>query len=113
MNANQKLNKLTEDVVKVVKNVANEKVHKIYLYGSYARGDFDGESDIDIMVILDCKKNDVQSFRRRMCYYASRLGLEYDIEVSILMRDKENFYNNQDIMPFYQNIINEGIEIYG
>lgn len=113
MNDTVKLNRITEEVINAVKNVASEKVYKIYLYGSYARGDFDEESDIDIMVILDCPKTDVQSFRKRMCYYASRLGLEHDIEVSILMRDKDNFYNNQDIMPFYQNIIKEGIEIYG
>lgn len=66
MNENYQIEEITKEVVAAVKNVAAKDIYKIYLYGSYARGDFDSESDIDIMVILDCSKNDVQSFRKRM-----------------------------------------------
>ena len=30
-----------------------DKLDKVILYGSYARGDYDDESDIDIMVLAD------------------------------------------------------------
>lgn len=44
--------KITNDVMRCLfeKNL-NEEIKGIYLYGSYARGDFDFESDIDILVI--------------------------------------------------------------
>lgn len=29
------------------------KIYKIVLYGSYARGDFDTESDVNIIILLD------------------------------------------------------------
>lgn len=33
--------------------------------------------------------------------------------LSVMLRDKEYFYENQAILPFYQNIMKEGIELYG
>lgn len=108
-----KINELAEAVVESACNVTENRIYKIYLYGSYARGDFDNESDVDIMLVLDCDKNDIDKYRKRMCRYASRLSMQYDKEISILIRDKDDFYNNQDIVPFYHNVIKEGIVLYG
>lgn len=30
-------------------------IQDAYIYGSYARGDFDSESDVDILIIADLK----------------------------------------------------------
>ena len=35
----------------------DKQVHQVYLFGSYARGDADENSDIDLMVDLDYSKN--------------------------------------------------------
>lgn len=32
-----------------------KRLNKIILYGSYARGDYTDESDIDIMIVLNCE----------------------------------------------------------
>lgn len=106
------LEKLKDSIIDVAKELASDNLYRIYLYGSYARGDFDEESDVDIMIILDCGKESVEKYRKRMCHYASLMGLEFDKEISILMRDKETFYNN-NISAFYNNIIQEGIVLYG
>lgn len=46
------LDKITKDVIeKIFKYKLNEEVKGIYLYGSYSRGDFEFNSDIDILVI--------------------------------------------------------------
>ncbi len=41
-----------EDIVKIVKPLA-EKYHikEVYIFGSYARGEADGESDVDVLAI--------------------------------------------------------------
>lgn len=39
--------------------------------------------------------------------------MEFDREVSLIMRDKETFDNNQETSPFFKNIIREGVVLYG
>lgn len=104
---------VTKEVIDQVLELLSDDVYKIYLYGSYARGDFTFESDVDIMIILNCDKETVKSYRKQISILASRIGLKNDIEVSLLLRDKESFEKGQDILPFYRNVANEGVEIYG
>lgn len=107
------MEKLSHRVVEVAKKLAENELYRVYLYGSYARGDFDDESDIDIIIIIDCEKEQIENYRKRMCHYASLMGLEFDREVSLIMRDKDTFYNNQETSSFFKNIISEGVVLYG
>lgn len=109
----QELHAIVKSIVSSITDLVPSKVYKIILYGSYARGDFTEESDIDIMVILDCTKEETLSYPKAIIRLADDIGLEYDIMLSVMLRDKEYFYENQAILPFYQNIMKEGIELYG
>ncbi len=90
-----------------------DKMDRVLLYGSYARGDYTDDSDIDIMIILNCPKEEVSSYRRKTSQMASRIGLEYDVLVSIILRDKETFDLRKEELPFYQNVVKDGIKLYG
>lgn len=113
MCTNQELQMITKDVVDAVVESFKEKINKIVLYGSYARGDFTSESDVDIMIVLNCTKEEVSQYRKQINKFASRIGLEHDIMVSILLRDKQTFMDYQDDLPFYKNVTNEGVKLYG
>lgn len=89
------------------------EVEKIILYGSYARGDNTSESDIDIMVVLETTEENLKKYRRRFNLISSDLGMKYDVLLSVLIRDRENFEKRAQYIPFYKNVINEGIEWYG
>lgn len=109
----QELQTVTENVVSSVLNIVSDKIYKIILYGSYARGDFTQESDVDIMVILDCSKEEVLSYRKQISKMASRIGLEHDLMLSVLLRDKESYLSGQEFLPFYRNVDREGVSLYG
>lgn len=100
---------ITDSVLKLLA----DKTDQIVLYGSYARGDYTPESDVDIMIISNCTKDELRIYRKQVNIIASRIGLEYDIMISILLRDKETYEFNRRILPFYQNVEKEGIKLYG
>ena len=53
-NKNFKMILKSEDIKKIVKAYFQDKpVHKVWLFGSYARGDADEDSDVDVLVDID------------------------------------------------------------
>ena len=103
------LNEITNRVVEVVSDSLGSKLDRVILYGSYARGDFDGESDIDILVLANIPKEDADKLDMQLTRFTSRLGLENDIVVSLFVKDSETFYKFLPADPFYQNVIKDGV----
>lgn len=95
------------------KRLYGDRLDRIILYGSYARGDNTEESDIDIMIILNCDEREIKMLRNLTAEMASDISLEEDVFLSVSLRDKKHFENNLSCLPFYQNIEREGIAVYG
>lgn len=83
------LNQIANEVKQNMQNVFGNKLHQIILYGSYARGDFDNESDIDMMVLADMLENELQNYRKQVNRVASKIGLNHDIMITITLKDKQ------------------------
>jgi predicted nucleotidyltransferase len=107
------LQTVTSEVLTETKNILKDDLYKVILYGSYARGNFDSESDIDILIILNGNMDGVRKYRKQVSHAASRIGLKNDVEVSLLLRDRETVEKGIRVLPFYKNIMDEGVEIYG
>ena len=84
-------------------------VKEAYLYGSYARGDFYPESDIDILITADLPPEDISKFRRQVALITSELSLKNDVTVSVTVKPDEQFKRFSEAMPFYKNVKTEGI----
>ena len=50
-----------EQYVEAVKKIYGSHVRQIILYGSYARGDFRQDSDIDIMILVGMSDLDLKA----------------------------------------------------
>jgi predicted nucleotidyltransferase len=103
------LNEITDKVVKAAKESLGEKLDKVILYGSYARGDFTDESDIDIMVIADISIKELQIIEKELCHIGWELGFENDLIVAVFLKDSETFYKFLPAEPFYQNVMRDGV----
>ena len=112
MCAKVELNKVTREVVEAALEVMSDDLYKIILYGSYARGDNTVESDIDIMILLDCSKEKVQEYRGLFLDESSKIGLENDVMVSVLLRERADYIEKVSWYPFYKNIEREGVLLY-
>ena len=84
-------------------------VRDVYLYGSYARGDYNDESDIDILATVDMDAPELPAFRRRVAEMSSALSLECDTTVSVTVKPFDQFVRYSSILPYYRNVLKEGI----
>jgi len=106
------LNEITERVCAAAKETLGEKLEKVVLFGSYARGDYDEESDIDIMVLADIHPEDANKERGKIHDSTGDLGLEYDVVVSLHMVCSAVFHRFVGVTPFYKNVVKDGVELY-
>lgn len=105
------LNSILDRVASAARDIFGEKLQSILLYGSYARGDFDDESDIDVMILLNVPREQLSSYRMDMARLSSDLGLQYDVVVSLHLQEYDLFRAYQDTLPFYRNVWKEGVQI--
>ena len=109
---NKKAVKIIKDIKEICGLLFGDKLQDIYLYGSYARGDYDEESDIDILLTLNLTDKQIMKYKKTVRHISSELSLKYDIMVSITMDPIKTFYKYTEFIPFYKNVLNEGIN-YG
>lgn len=95
------------------KAVFGAAMGEAFLYGSYARGDFTVESDIDILLIVNRTGDYIASQRKKMAEITSNLSLQYDITVSITVKSAQQFDAHRHVLPFYKNVLKEGIRYAG
>jgi predicted nucleotidyltransferase len=106
------LDEITGRVCAAAKEVLGGKLEKVLLFGSYARGDYDDESDIDIFVLADIPQEAVDDIRDKIRDAMGYLDLEYDAVICLHMGCHAIFYQCLDFLPYYMNIQKEGVVLY-
>lgn len=102
MNDNAK--KGIDEFVKRIKSKYKNKVKKIILYGSYARGDYREESDVDFLIVGDLNLDDVVDI-------ITDILLKYGILISVVIEKEKDFKEHIDY-SFHKEVLKEGIELY-
>ena len=103
---------IMDKYVMIMKEIYGEHLRKVILYGSYARGDFREDSDVDVMILVDLSDEEIRT--RRKLLSDATFDFSYDDEVEIMPIVKNfNFFNRWvGANPFYNNVNNEGVELY-
>ena len=103
---------LIEQYIAEIKKIYGTHLRKVILYGSYARGDFKSDSDVDIMILLDISDMEIKEYRKRLSNMTYDYNMDYDIEIKPIAKNKEHFEKWLDAYPFYANVKKEGVELY-
>ncbi len=92
-------------------DIVGSSLCDVILFGSYARGDYDSESDIDIALIMDLTREDMKQFDNDICHFSSEISLENDVLVSIISIPAKEFEYWKQELPFYRNVDTEGVRL--
>ena len=97
------------EVCRACNQVFDRKIADAWLYGSYARGDFNEDSDVDILLTVDVEPRELPSYRRALSHVRGQLSLKHDVLVSVQVEPLQRFRQYEHAMPYYQNVVREGI----
>ncbi len=101
-----RIRKLIKELKEGLVHIYGDRLKGIYLYGSYARGDYVDGSDLDLLIVLQ----DYQRYGdeiERTSKLVGGLSLDYGITVSrVFMKESQWRYSDT---PLLRNIHAEGL----
>ena len=109
-NSNKELMKRLIDMCADFERIYGSDLEKVVLYGSYARGEQNDESDVDIALIL----NDTTDENKHNAM--SDIVVDYELEqgktLSVIRIEYVQYRQWNSVLPFYMNIEKEGIVLW-
>ncbi|MBE6094029.1 MAG: nucleotidyltransferase domain-containing protein [Schwartzia succinivorans] len=111
MNAMPNLEAICNRVAGSYRRVYGSDIQGIYLYGSYARGDYDESSDLDFVALVKGERRNLQRKLDEVWNDTVKMDLEYDIVTSPTVIPVDEFQKYRDELPYYRNIFTEGKRI--
>ena len=109
----EKIQDILLQFVQGTRKILGDNLKKILVYGSYARGDYDENSDIDIMILTALPEDKIEQVEDALYDAAFDFFMEYGIQISVIVKNEEHFNYWLGALPFYDNVKREGVEIVG
>ena len=104
---------LLKQYTEILKTVYGSHLKAVILYGSYARGDYRDDSDIDIRILLDLSDMDIKKYRHQLSDLTYDFNMDNDLDIKPIAKNKSHFEQWLDVYPFYTNVAREGVRLFG
>ena len=105
------LDMLLNEVYRNMQSVFGNRLISVILYGSYARGDYDQESDIDIAILADATRGELKKYHHELVSQMTHFMMEYGVLVSFTEIPVKDFEEYKDTLPYYRSIAEEGVRL--
>ena len=103
------LNKLIDQITEYSKEVFGSKLKHVMLYGSYARGDYNEESDIDVMIMVDMTPEELSKYRWDLSCFCADLNIENNVFITSKLQSAQVFEKWKNTLPFYKHVLKDGV----
>ncbi|MEM0083222.1 MAG: nucleotidyltransferase domain-containing protein [Candidatus Nezhaarchaeales archaeon] len=102
----QRLFEIRREALEALRRLAKEINATIYLFGSYARGDYTLESDVDVIVVCECFKG--MKYIDRIEFVRMKLPRDMGFDLIALtpkeLKDKMKYSFFKDISSYWIEI---------
>ena len=89
---------------------SDKKIERIIAFGSRVRGDYRGDSDMDVLVIVSKKDREIKDKILTLFY---TYELERDMSFSLAVFSSDEYEVNKKLgSPFIKNVEKEGMVFY-
>lgn len=106
------LQDLMNQYILSIQKIYGSHLRQVILYGSYARGDYNAESDIDVMILLDLSDLDIKKYRHRLSDITYDFNMDYDIEIKPIAKNESHYQKWIENYPFYASVNRDGVTLY-
>ncbi len=103
-----KIDEILEEFVNKSKNVLGDSFVSAILYGSYARGDYNSSSDVDIMLLATLSDDEIEKIEDDIFDIAYDYLLSDELTISVNIKNNVHFLYWVDNLPYYRNVKREG-----
>jgi predicted nucleotidyltransferase len=102
-----------ESLVNRLRRRYGDDLQRLVLFGSKARGDFDEESDLDVLVVVRMLEGEYWQHWNRIIDLTYDLELEYNVVFSLLIKNEPEYaLMRQWNLLINRNIDEDGIELW-
>ncbi len=109
----RKIDSIIQQFLNEITKLLGSRMKKVILFGSYARGDYDENSDLDIMILTDFSDEELIEYRTKVREIACDIELDNDIMISPILRNINKYQERVEVIPFYMNVNKEGVILRG
>ena len=102
----QAVREALDELKKAFVAIYGDRLRGIYLYGSYARGDFSDASDVDLLVTLSGEVNPYREISRAS-EIVSDISLRYDLLIATYPVPVDWLWERRS--PLFENVRREGV----
>ena len=95
-----------------IQKIYGSHLKSVILYGSYARGDYTSDSDVDIMLLVDLSPEEMNTYADALSELDYEYNVAYDIWMMPVVKNVQHFNRWAEAYPFYSNVQKEGVILY-
>lgn len=96
-----------------IKMIFGSHLSKIIVYGSYVRGDYQDNSDVDMMILVDLTEEEIKAKENLVYDAAFDTEMKTGVDISPVIKNEIQYEYWRDVLPYYRNVSEEGVVVNG
>ena len=105
------ISNIIQDFAKSVRKMLGNSLDSVIVYGSYARGDYSELSDVDVMLLVSLREEDIKKISDQISDLAFDFMMKYGVDISPVITNTDHFNYWADNLPYYRNVRDEGVRL--